>query len=76
MGANKANISFMADVHITALKFAFFHLVGFPISELIPQCAVSVVRSWGGRKTQVGFLIGEKILLTTEKLTASPASAV
>lgn len=76
MGASKANISFMADVHITALKFAYFHLTGFPISELIPQFAVSVVRNWDGRKTQVGFLIGEKTLLTAEKLTASPASAV
>lgn len=76
MGASKANISFVADVHVTALKFAYFHLVGFPISESIPRCAVSAVRSWGRRKTQVGFLIGEKTLLTTENLTASPASAV
>lgn len=75
MGASKANISFTADVHITALKFAYFHLVGFPVSELIPPCAVSAVRSWGRRKIQVGFLTGEKTVLTTEKLTGSPASA-
>lgn len=72
MGASKARISFITDVHITALKFAYFHLMGFPNSELIPQCAVSVVRSWSRRKTQVGFLIGEKTLLTTDKLPVLP----
>lgn len=38
-----------------------FHLMGFPVSELIPQCAALLVRIWGRRKKLIGDLIvGEK----------------